>query len=64
MSKYIVKLKSGLSAEFEAEDDKTLHQKLASGNYGILPVRGSIREVITSNNVAEIIKIEDQGIKK
>lgn len=64
MKTYFIKLKSGLSSKFNAGDEKTLHQKINSGHYGILPVRGQVRELITSENIAEIIEIEDQGIKK
>lgn len=64
MKTYFIKLKSGLSCEFNAEDEKTLHQKINTGHYGILPIRGRVRELITSENVAEIIEIKDQGIKK
>jgi len=59
MKTYLIKLKSGLSSKLNAEDEKSLRLKINSGHYGILPVRGQIRELITNENVAEIIEVED-----
>ncbi len=64
MKTYLIKLKSGLSCKLKAEDEESLQQKINSGHYGILPIRGNVRELITSENIAEIVEVKDQGIKK
>lgn len=64
MKTYLIKLKSGLSSKLNAEDEKSLRLKINSGHYGILPIRGQIQKFITTENVAEIVEVKDQGIKK
>lgn len=64
MKTYLITLKSGLSSKLNAEDEKSLQLKIKSGHYGILRVRGNVRELITNENIAEIVEVEDQGIKK
>jgi len=59
MKTYLIKLKSGLTSKLNAEDEKSLRLKINSGHYGILPVRGQIRELITNENITEIVEIED-----
>lgn len=64
MKTYLIKLKSGLSSKLNAEDEKSLQRKIDSGYYGILPIRGQVRELITRESIVEIVEVEDQGIKK
>ena len=56
MKTYLIKLKSGLSCELEAENEKSFFEKIDSGNYGILPVRGNESEKIKSENIDEIVE--------
>ena len=62
MKIYIVKLKSGLICEVEATDEKHLFQKIDSGNYGILPIRGSESEKIARENISKIVE-KNKGIR-
>ena len=55
MKTYIVKLKSGLACEFEAKDEKSLFEKIDSGNYGILPIRGRESIRVNRENIEEIV---------
>lgn len=61
MKTYIVKLKSGLTSEFEAKNEKSLFEKIDSGNYGILSVRGTESEKVNRENVSEIVEKESES---
>ena len=56
MKTYLIKLKSGLNCELEAENEKSLFEKINSDNYEILPVRGNRSEKIKRENIDKIIE--------
>jgi len=56
MGTYLIKLKSGLSCELRADDEKDLYRKINSGHYGILSIRSLNRVIITEKNIAEIVE--------
>lgn len=54
---YKITLKSGLHSDFKADTLEQLHEKIQTGHYGILPVRGVNQEIITEENIESIEEV-------
>jgi len=54
MKNYKIILKDGSNTKMEAENEDELFQKIDSGHFGILPIRGTSRKLITRNNIDSV----------
>lgn len=63
MKKYQVMVKTGDWAVIKAKDEDALYKKLATGMYGVLPIRGKDIIRFTPDNVKEIVDLSPKGKK-
>ncbi len=57
---YLIVTKQGATGTMKARNEEELRQKLSTGNYGVLPVRGNKMIRYTPDNVDKIIEIVDE----
>ncbi|HYM65080.1 MAG TPA: hypothetical protein VES68_01170 [Candidatus Sulfotelmatobacter sp.] len=61
MKKYRIILNTGENAIIDAVNEEDLKQKLSSGHYGVLPLRGRQMVRFTPANIKEIIEEEGEA---
>jgi len=57
---YQIITKEGISGTISASSEEELYQKLSTGNYGVLPLRGNSMIRFTPDNVTEIVELTDE----
>lgn len=64
MKRYMVTHTSGATCKIDAEDMEDLNEKIASGKYGILPIRSMTRITLTVENVKSVTELASVSAKK